>query len=409
MTREDCAALDAADPLAHCRAHFLLPDGVIYLDGNSLGPLPREVPGRLDEIVRTQWGRDLISSWNTHDWIGAPLRVGGKIARLVGAAANEVLAADTVSINIFKLICAALAMRPGRRVIVSESGNFPTDLYMMQGLRGLIPDIELRIVARDEVTAALDDTVALLLLSHVHYKTSERWNMTELTHAAHAVGALTLWDLSHSTGAVHLTLNTAGADFAVGCGYKFLNGGPGAPGFLFVAARHQGEVQNPLSGWLGHAAPFDFKDEYQPAPGLRRMMCSSPSIIALGTLEAALQAWQDIDPTAIEHKSGRLGDVFIATVEEACAGYGLTLAVPREASRRGAHVAFAHQDGYRIMQALISRGVIGDFRAPDLLRFGLAPLTTRFVDAFDAAWVLADILGNRTYDQPQFAVRALVT
>lgn len=409
MTRDECAALDAADTLAPCRAHFHLPEGMIYLDGNSLGPLPRAVPARLDAVIREEWGRDLISSWNTHDWMGAPLRVGGKIAPLIGAGPDEVIAVDTVSVNIFKLICAALALRPGRRAIVSESGNFPTDLYMMQGLRGLLPELDLRIVPRGQVAAALDDQVALLLLSHVHYKTAERWDMAALTRAAHAAGALTLWDLSHSAGAVRLAVNEAGADFAVGCGYKFLNGGPGAPGFLFVARRHQAAARNPLSGWLGHAAPFDFTDDYEPAPGLRRMMCSSPSIIALSTLEAALEAWQGIDPDAVERKSGQLGDVFIACVQAACAGHGLTLASPGVAARRGAHVAFAHPDGYPVMQALIARGVIGDFRAPDLLRFGLAPLTTRFVDVCDAASTLAEILASRVYREARFQVRSMVT
>ncbi len=409
MNRDACAALDAADPLAPCRRHFLLPDGIIYLDGNSLGPLPRAVPGTLATMLNQQWGHDLIRSWNQHDWIGAPARVGAKIAPLVGAAAHEVLAVDTVSINIFKLLAAALAMRPGRRAIVSELGNFPTDLYMMQGLHALLPDLDLRMVPRDQVTRVLDQDVAVILLAHVHYKTAERWDMRAITHAAHAAGALALWDLSHSTGAVRVALREAGADFAVGCGYKFLNGGPGAPGFLFVADRHLAQVQNPLSGWLGHAAPFDFTDAYQPAADIRRMMCSSPSIIALTALEAALAAWDGVDTAAVEHKAGQLGDLFIHLTETHCAGLGLTLVSPRNPSTRGAHVSLAHDTAYPVMQALIEAGIIGDFRAPNLLRFGFPPLTTRFTDVFDAVQSLERILREGVFHAPRFSERALVT
>lgn len=406
-SRNDCLALDAADPLAPLRDRFALPAGVIYLDGNSLGALPRDTAAHVQNVVERQWGQDLIGGWNAHGWIDAPERVGAAIAPLIGAAAHEVLAADTVSINLFKLMAAALGLRPGRRVIVSEQGNFPTDLYMMQGLRDLLGDVVLRVVPSDEVAASLDDDVAVLLLTHVHYKTGRRWDMAALSAAARAVGALMLWDLSHSTGAVRIELDRCGVDLAVGCGYKFLNGGPGAPGFLYVADRHHATIRSPLSGWLGHAAPFIFVDDYAPAVGIRRMLCSSPSILALAALESALVLWRGVDLAVVEEKAGRLGDLFIDQVEQQTRG--LTLASPRAAGQRGAQVSFAHAHGYEVMQALIARGVIGDFRAPDLIRFGFAPLTTRYVDAFDAACALADVLTSGVYRNPAYEVRANVT
>ncbi len=409
LTRDACRALDQADPLAELRDHFHLPERGIYLDGNSLGPLPRHLPDRLAHVIGHEWGVDLIRSWNRNGWIGAPERVGAAIAPLVGARPTEVLAADTVSINLFKLLAGALALRPGRRVIVSEQGNFPTDLYMMQGLRDLLGDVTLRIVPAGEVESALDPQVAVLLLSLVHYKSGRRWAMPRLNQAAHAAGALTLWDLSHGAGAIRIDLDASNADLAVGCGYKFLNGGPGAPGFLYVAERHQDRIASPLSGWLGHATPFSFQDDYAPAPGIRRMLCSSPSILALSALESALSVWHGVDLDQVDRKAGALGDLFIAQVEALCAGYGLRLASPRDAASRGAQVSFAHDHGYRVMQALIARGVVGDFREPDLIRFGLAPLTTRYVDVHDAAVCLADVLSTESWRDPAYGSRALVT
>ncbi len=408
-SRADCVALDAADPLATARTQFALPEGVIYLDGNSLGALPARTAAHMQQVLTAQWGRDLIGSWNTHGWIDAPARVGALIAPLIGARADEVLVADTVSINLFKLLVGALSLRPGRRTIVSEQGNFPTDLYILQGLRDLLGDVELRIVDPAQVAQAIDATTAVVLLSEVNYKSGRRWNMAALNRAAHAHGALVLWDLCHSAGAIKVDLNGTGADLAVGCGYKFLNGGPGAPGFVFVAAAHQAAIRSPLTGWLGHAAPFEFDDDYAPAAGIRRMLCSSPSILAIAALEAGLQVWRGVDLNTLEAKAGRLGDLFIALVEQGCGALGVRLASPRAAAGRGAQASFAHADAYAVMQALIARGVIGDFRAPDLVRFGFAPLTTRYVDVFDAAAVLRDVLESEVYRQPAYAVRAAVT
>jgi kynureninase len=409
VSREDCVALDAADPLGAMRGRFALPEGVIYLDGNSLGALPAHTAAHVARVIEAQWGRDLIGSWNTHGWIDAPLRVGAAIAPLIGAGPDEVLVADTVSINLFKLLAGGLSLRLGRRVIVSEQENFPTDLYIMQGLRDLLGDVVLRVVPHGEILGALDDDVAVLLLNHVDYKSGRRWDLARMTEAAHAHGALILWDLCHSAGAVAVDLGGCGADLAVGCGYKFLNGGPGAPGFLFVAAQHQEMIRSPLSGWLGHESPFAFDAAFTPARGIRRMLCSSPSILAIASLEAALALWAGVDLAQVEAKAGRLGDLFIGLVEALCEGQGLRLASPPAARERGAQVSFAHHQGYAVMQALIARRVVGDFREPDLIRFGFAPLTTRYVDVFDAASALATILRDGVHRDPRFGVRAAVT
>jgi kynureninase len=409
VTRDDCAALDAADALAPLRDQFSLPAGLIYLDGNSLGALPARTASYMQDVVTAQWGQDLIGGWNTHGWIDAPARVAARIAPLIGAAADEVLVADTTSVNLFKLAAGALSLRPGRRTIVSEQGNFPTNVYMLEGLRDLLGDVALRIVPPDQVVQALDDSVAVLSLSQVHYKSGRRWDMAALTRAAHDHGVLALWDLCHSAGAIKVDLNAAGADLAVGCGYKFLNGGPGAPAFLFVAQQHQAAIRSPLTGWLGHASPFTFEDDYAPAAGIRRMLCSSPSILAIAALEAGLELWQGVDLDQVEAKAGRLGDLFIGRVETRCAAFGLRLASPRETGLRGAQVSFAHPEGYAVMQALIARGVIGDFRAPDLIRFGFASLTTRFVDVHDAVEVLHEVLATGAYREPRYRVRAAVT
>ncbi len=401
--------MDAADPLAAARGQFALPDGVIYLDGNSLGALPARTAAHMQRVVTAQWGGDLIGSWNKHGWIDAPARVGALIAPLIGAQADEVLVADTVSINLFKLLTGALGLRPGRRTILTESGNFPTDLYILQGLRDLLGDVVVRAVPPDDVLAAIDDRTCVLLLSEVNYKTGRRWDMAAVNRAAHAAGALVLWDLCHSAGAIAVDLGGTNTDLAVGCGYKFLNGGPGAPGFVYVARRHQDAIRSPLTGWLGHASPFTFEDDYVPATGIRRMLCSSPSILAIAALEAGLEVWDGVRLDEIEAKAGRVTGLFIALVEQACAGFGVGLASPRAARDRGAQISFSHPDAYAVMQALIARGVIGDFRAPDLIRFGFAPLTTRYVDVFDAAAALRDVLATEAYRAPAFAVRAVVT
>ena len=407
ISRDDALALDAADGLAFARARFSLPPGVIYLDGNSLGALPRRTAGRVADTVTREWGERLIGSWNdagsgNGGWIEAPARIGGKIARLIGAAADEVIVSDSVSINVFKLAAAALALRPGRRTIVTESGNFPTDVYMLEGLARLT-GATLRVVA--DPLAALDDDTALLLLTQTHYRTGAVRDLAATTAAAHAAGATMCWDLSHSTGAIVVDLGTAEADFAVGCGYKFLNGGPGAPAFAYVARRHHDAIEQPLTGWMGHAAPFAFEDSYRPAPGMARVLSGTPGILGLAALASGVATFDGVEMDAAAAKSVALGDLMIALVEARCPE--LTVACPR--TNRGAQVSFAHANAFEIIQALIARGVVGDFRRPDVLRFGLPALYTRFVNVWDAVDVLADILTRATWRNPAFAVRRAVT
>ncbi len=390
IARRHCEEMDARDPLAKFRERFLLPEGIIYLDGNSLGPLPKTVPSRVARMVEEEWGRHLITGWLADGWMDKPLTLGNRIARLIGAGDGEVAVVDTTSINLFKLLAAALRLRPDRKVILSNRENFPTDLYMAQGLSNWLGQgHELRLVAEEEIAGAIGKDVAVVMLTQTNFKTGGVLNMASITRAAHEAGALTLWDLAHSAGAFPVDLNGAGADFAVGCGYKYLNAGPGAPAFLFVARRHQAEAEQPLTGWLGHATPFNFDLEYRPADGIRRHVCSSPGVLGLVALEAALDVFDDVDMGQMRVKSNALCDLFIALVEERCAGQGFTLVTPREAGLaepliRGSQVSFAYPEGYAIVQALIRRGVIGDFRDPDVMRFGFTPLYLGYCDVFDA-------------------------
>ena len=406
---DDVRLWDVQDPLAAFRAAFALPHGVIYLDGNSLGALPRATAAKMADTVTREWGQDLIRSWNSADWIGAPQRVGGKIAGLIGAKAHEVVVADSTSVNLFKLLVAGVRANPGRTVILTEPGNFPTDLYVAQGVVELMPEIVVRTAPRERMIEAMDADVAVVMLTHVHYKSGERFDMAAISAAARAKGALVLWDLSHSVGAVEIDLNGAGADLAVGCGYKYLNGGPGAPAFLFVAERWQDQLASPLSGWMGHAAPFAFDDAYAPAPGIDRFLCGTPPILSLAALEVGVDITQSADPAALTAKSQRLTSLFIDLVENRCAGLGLTLATPRDPDQRGSHVAFTHSQAYPVMQALIARGVIGDFRAPDILRFGFTPLYLSHEDVWNAVEILQEILAAATWDAPAYRVRAAVT
>jgi kynureninase len=408
LNREDCARLDAADPLAAFREKFDLPDGVIYLDGNSLGPLPRAAKARVERVISEEWGKGLIRSWNTAGWIELPQRVGAGIAPIIGAKADEVIAADSTSVNLFKVLSAALAARPERRVIVSEPDNFPTDLYIAEGVIGqLRAKHELRLTSR--VEEALGPDTAVLMLTHVNYRTGTMHDMARLTKLAHDHGALVAWDLSHSAGAVPVDLDAAGADFAVGCGYKFLNGGPGAPAYLYVARRHQKQFNQPLSGWLGHAAPFAFEPAYRPAEGVSRYVCGTPAVLAMSALEEAVNLVRAVDMREVRAKSIALADLFIKLVEERCAGQGLRLVSPREAAKRGSQVSIAHAEGYALMQALIGRGVIGDFRPPDIARFGITPLYLRYADVFDAVEILRDVLATRAWDRAEYKRRAAVT
>ncbi len=411
LSREDCLARDRTDALARHRDGFTLPAGTVYLDGNSLGALPKATAERIDRLARHEWGTDLITSWNRHGWIDLPRRVGGKIARLIGATADEVVAADSTSVNLFKALYSALEIRPNRRTILSERGNFPTDLYTAEGLiKALGGRHRLQLVGRNEIVAAIDRDTAVVMLTHVNYRTGELHDLEAVTAAAHAADALTVWDLAHSAGAVPLDLNSAGADFAVGCGYKYLNGGPGAPAFLYVAGRHHADFTQPLTGWLGHAAPFAFEPSFRPASGIARALCGTPPILSLAALEVGVDTVLSADLHALRAKSMALGDLFIQIVEEQGGeGLGLTLASPRDASRRGSQVSFQHAEGYPLMQALIARSVIGDFRAPDILRFGFAPLYIRYVDVWDAALALVDVLKSRAWDRPEFKHRATVT
>lgn len=407
MTLHDAEALDAADPLRRFRDRFALPDGVIYLDGNSLGALPRTTPARLQAVATEQWGDGLIRSWNAHDWIGAARRIGARIAPFIGAKPHEVVVADSTSANLYKLLVAALKARPGRKTILSEPGNFPTDLYMADGAAWSVGDAQVRTVPVANIVAAIDEDVAVLLLTHVHYKTGAMLDMAGITAAAQAKGALVLWDLSHSVGAVPVDLNGCNADLAVGCGYKYLNGGPGAPAFLYVAERHQASLRSPLSGWMGHAAPFDFGDDYAPAADIARFQCGTPPILALAALEEGIAQFDGADPHALIAKSRALGDACIALIEALCPE--LTLISPRDATSRGSHVSFRHPQAYAICQALIDRGMIGDFRAPDALRLGFAPLYVGFADLWHAVDILRGILADGSWDDPRYHARNAVT
>lgn len=407
----EARALDAADPLAGYRERFDLPEGVIYLDGNSLGALPKAAAARIDEVVRREWGEGLVTSWNAAGWIEAPLRVGAKIAPLVGAGADEVIACDSTSVNLFKLIAAALAMqapknRGGRKVVLSEPGNFPTDLYMIAGLeaQGLA---ERLLAPADQLAEALDDSVAVLLLAHVHYKTGAVHDMAALTRAAHAAGALVLWDLSHSAGAVPVDLNGCEADLAVGCGYKYFNGGPGAPAWAYVARRHQAALSQPLTGWMGHAAPFAFVDDYAPAPGIARLLTGTPPIPGLAMVEAGVELIAEIGIERLVAKSRALGAFFGRAVAELCPG--LECVSPPDPAQRGSQLSYRHREAYALTQALIARGVIGDFRDPDVIRFGFAPAYVSFGDCARAALALAEVLESGGWDSAAFKTRAAVT
>jgi len=417
-TRDEALALDAADPLAPLRAQFSIPEGMIYLDGNSLGVMPKTAPPRVQQVVTQEWGGGLIGSWNSAGWMELAPRIGDKIARLVGARPGECVAADSTSVNLFKVLSAALAIAradaPQRTRIVSERSNFPTDLYIAEALAA---ERGLQLVLADapqDLPALLDERCAVLMLTHVNYRTGRMHDMAALSRAAHDAGALALWDLAHSAGAVPVDLSGSGADLAIGCGYKYLNGGPGAPAFVWVAPRHAERFWQPLAGWMGHAAPFEFTPGYKPAPGIRRYLCGTPAVISLAALECGvdtvLAAEAHGGMAALRQKSLALTRAFAMLVEARCADFGLSLVSPRDDAQRGSQVCFAHPThGYAMVQALIARGVVGDFRAPDILRFGFTPLYTRFVDAWDAVEHLRQVLHNEEWRQARFNQKAAVT
>jgi kynureninase len=403
--RAHCLALDQADPLAPLRGQFDLPEGVIYLDGNSLGARPRAALARAQEVVAREWGQDLIRSWNTAGWFDMPRRLGDRLAPLVGAQPGEVVVTDTTSVNMFKALAGALRMQvagPGaqRRVLVTERSNFPTDIYMAQGLAAWLDrGYSLRLVdSVEELPGAVDADCAVLMLTHVNYRTGYQHDMADVTRHAHANGALVVWDLAHSAGAVPVDLHAAGADFAVGCTYKYLNGGPGAPAFIWVPRRHQAQFAQPLSGWWGHASPFAMSHAFEPVDGIGRALCGTQPVASLALVECGLALFEKTSMEAIRAKSLALTDLFIALVESRCAGHRLELVTPRRHAQRGSQVSFTHPHGYAVMQALIARGVIGDYREPHIMRFGFTPLYTSYADVWDAVEILKDILDRADYD-----------
>lgn len=393
---------------AATKAQFILPDGIIYLDGNSLGPLPKAAAARVARTVEAEWGQMLITGWNKAGWMDQPARIGDRIGRLIGAEPGTVVMGDTLSIKVYQALASAIEMNPGRKVILSDTGNFPSDLYMADGLvRTLGQGYSLRTVAPEAVLDAIDDTVAVTLITEVDYRTGRRHDMAAITAKAHAMGALTIWDLAHSAGALPVDLAGVGADFAVGCTYKYLNSGPGGPAFIYVAPRHAETARPALSGWLGHAAPFAFDLDYRPGRGIERMRVGTPPVLQLAALEAAMDIWDQVDMADLRDRSLALTDRFIAGVEAACPG--LTLATPRDHALRGSQVSFRHPEGYAIMQALIAAGVIGDFRAPDILRFGFTPLFIGFDEVDRAVAILSRIMATGSWDRPEFKTRARVT
>ncbi|MEM5372695.1 kynureninase [Paraburkholderia azotifigens] len=413
--REEALALDAADPLAPLRDQFALAPNVIYLDGNSLGVPPAAAAQRAQTVIGAEWGEGLIRSWNTAGWFSLPRRLGNKLAALIGAAHNEVVVTDTISINLFKVLSAALRMQdqrdPKRRVIVSERSNFPTDLYIAQGLiKQLDRGYELRLIDDpSELPAALTDDVAVAMITHVNYRTGYMHDMAAVTKLIHDKGALALWDLAHSAGAVPVDLNGVGADCAVGCTYKYLNGGPGSPAFVWVPHRHQNEFEQPLSGWWGHRAPFAMDPTYAADDGIGRFLCGTQPMVSMSLVECGLDVFLQTDMQAIRKKSLALTDLFIDLVETRCKEFPLELVTPRAHAQRGSHASFEHPHGYEVMQALIARGVIGDYREPHVLRFGFTPLYTRYVDVWDAVEHLRHVLAEETWRAPEFAARGAVT
>ena len=414
MSRKTCAEMDHVDPLAFARARFSLPEGVVYLDGNSLGALPANTATHLANAVETEWGRGLIRSWNQADWITLPQKVGAKIATLIGARSDEVIAADSTSINIFKLLTGALTLAraadPSRRVILSEAGNFPTDLYIAEGINSLFRGhFTTRLVDAAALESSIDGSVAVALLTEVDYRTGHLHDMARLNAHAKKNGSRILWDLSHSAGAVPVKLNDSGAELAVGCGYKYLNGGPGAPAYAYVAKSLQAAFPTPLSGWFGHAAPFDFATSFKPAAGITRLQCGTPSILAMQALDAGLDTFADIDMAALREKSLALSDLFWQLMDQHCREFGFACISPREHDRRGSQLSFTHEHAYAVTQAIIDRGVIGDFRQPNVLRFGFTPLYLRHTDIWDAVMIIRDVMLAGAWQTDRYLHRQKVT
>lgn len=402
---------DAGDPLAGARRRFHLPQGIIYLDGNSLGPAPTAALAELTRAAHVEWAEDLIGSWNKAEWFALPERYGDLLAPVIGAGPGEVVLCDTTSINIYKALVACLGLRPDRRGIVAEASSFPTDLYVAEGVRAARADVTIRLegVDGDDLVELIDAETAVVLVNQVDYRSGRLRDLAAVTRRAHEMGALVIWDLCHSAGVMEVGLNRHGADMAVGCGYKYLNGGPGAPAFLFCARRHLAEVRQPLSGWWGHARPFDFAPAYAPDPGIRKFLCGTQPILSLRAARAGIELAGEYSMGYVRGKSVALTESFIALVEASCRDLGVGLFSPRASGQRGSQVALSHPEAYAVVQALIARGVVGDFRAPDVMRFGFAPLYIRHVDVVRAARTLEQVLAGRVWDDPRYQARAAVT
>jgi kynureninase len=409
-TRNECLALDREDVLSSHRDLFHLPPGMIYLDGNSLGVLPKNVLARVTAAVEQQWGETLIKSWNEHGWFQMAQKIGNRLGRLLGAEKDSVIVADSISVNLFKILSCALGLRRDRKIILTDSGNFPSDVYVAQGLAQFMANgYEVKVVAPEDVASAINDHVAVVMVTEVDYRTARRHDMKALTKLAHSKGALMIWDLAHSAGAVPVDLKDGDADFAVGCTYKYLNGGPGSPAFLYVKPELQNQVQPALVGWWGHARPFAFDLHFEPAPGIIRQQCGTQPILSMAALDAALDAWDDVDMQVLHRKSKAQCQLLIDLVETNCAKHGITAAGPRDMNHRGSHVSFKCEQGYPVMQAMIAQGVIGDFRAPDIIRFGITPLYNSFADIWDAAAMLTRILDDKLWNTPEFLAKKAVT
>lgn len=409
ILRDDCAALDADDELGALRSEFRLNDGEIYLDGNSLGPVSESTSRRVNEVIDTEWAHGLVRSWNSAGWMDQPTRLGDRVAPLIGAQPGEVLVADTLTFLLAKLIGGALDMRRDRHTVLTDAANFHSDLYIVEAMAARAGrPVTVKAIDRDTLEQELNEDVALVMLTQVDFRTGEMLDMKTITHQVHAVGSLMLWDFAHSAGAVPLDVTDCDVDFAAGCSYKYLNGGPGAPGFIYVRSRWQGVLQNPLPGWLGHARPFDFELDYEPATGMQAFVTSSPSMIALAALDGALDVWDRAPMDQVRSKSLALTDLFIELIEDRLPGI-FEVVTPRDHAKRGSQVALRHPEGYGIIQALIERDVIGDFRAPDLCRFGFTPLYLRYVDVFDAVERIVEVMNSQMYRDPRFAVRHAVT
>ena len=411
LTREDCIALDAQDEMAHVREAFQLPEDIIYLDGNSLGALPKRSVAALSATVEQEWGEGLIRSWGTADWFSLPERLGDKLGTLMGAAPGQTVVSDSTSINIYKALRSAMALRPDRKVIVSELGSFPTDLYVLEGAMSVDESYSARLWGRDgdQLEDLINEDVAVVLLSHVDYRSGKLLDMEAITKLAHDAGALIIWDLCHTAGVVPMELDANNVDFAVGCTYKYLNGGPGSQAYIYVAQRHHAEARQPLSGWWSHAAPFAFESTFRPTEGARRFLVGTQSVLGLKGIEASLSLFEEMDIHAIRRKSQKLCDLFIELVEQHSDCQTLRLESPRDADQRGSHVSFLFDNGFPVVRAMIEQGVIGDFREPGIMRFGFAPYYLRFVDVYDAVEILADCMRRKVWENEAYNVRGAVT